>query len=174
MILRGEVLGWDGHGEAHRASPMDCIYIPASVPHGIRCYGDEPVDLIWIHDAIERKGISVYWNERMRNPQDESKDEIKGVPFKDLEPSWAAGHAENPGQMHSMINWVGGVKGSTNFNPKLAVPNDKAALGLTVIQSLVVDSIDATLFCSCDRRLRPRFSQSCVYLVSHSRCRRFG
>jgi mannose-6-phosphate isomerase-like protein (cupin superfamily) len=95
MILRGEVLGWDGHGEAHRAGPIDCIYISASVPHGIRCYGDEPVDLIWIHDAIERKDTSVYWDEGMRNPQDESKEEIKVVPFKDLEPSWAAGHAEN-------------------------------------------------------------------------------
>lgn len=133
VILRGEVLGWDGYGNAHRAGPLDCIYIPGGVPHGVRSYGEEPVDLIWVHDAIERKGTSKYWDESMPNPQDESKAEIKVVPLKDLEPNWNHEHVKEPGQMHWNINWVGGVEGSTNFNGQLAVPNDKVAVGLRVI-----------------------------------------
>lgn len=133
VLLRGEVLGWDGRGEEHRAGPLDCVYIPAGVPHVVRTYGDEPVDLIWVHDAIEKKGTSVYWSEGMPNPQDESKQEIKVVPYKGLEPRWEAAQEQGPGHLHSSINWVGGVKGCTNLNPERAVLNEKVALGLTVI-----------------------------------------
>jgi mannose-6-phosphate isomerase-like protein (cupin superfamily) len=133
VILRGEVLGWDGHGDTHRAGPLDCVYIPGGVPHGIRSYGDEPVDLIWVHDAIERKGTSKYWDESMPNLQDESKAEIKVVSFKDLEPNWNNDGATVPGQMHWNISWVGGVEGAMNYNPELALPNDKVAVGLRVI-----------------------------------------
>ncbi|EXJ89879.1 hypothetical protein A1O3_02946 [Capronia epimyces CBS 606.96] len=133
VILRGEVLGWDGHGEEHRAGPLDCIYIPAGVPHGVRTYGDEPVDLIWLHDALEKKGTTVYWDPSLPNPQDESKETIKIVSYKDLEPNWDDAQKLPPGQMHSNRSYVSGVKGSKNFNPGKAVPNNKAALGLTVI-----------------------------------------
>lgn len=133
VILRGEVLGYDGYGVPHRAGPMDCVYIPGGVPHGVRSYGDEPVDLIWIHDAIERKGTSKYWDESMPNPQDESNEDIKIVPFKELEPNWGDGEPREPGQHHWSINWVGGVEGSKNSSPDLAIHNDKIAIGLTVI-----------------------------------------
>ncbi|KAH8701511.1 RmlC-like cupin domain-containing protein [Talaromyces proteolyticus] len=133
IILRGHVLGYDGHGVTHRAGPLDCIYIPRGVPHGVRSCGEGPVDLIWVHDAIERKGISKYWDESMANPQDESKEEIKVLPLNDLEPNWDYEHTKEPGQNHWSINWVGGVKGSTNFSPALALHNDKVAVGLTVI-----------------------------------------
>ncbi|KEF51122.1 uncharacterized protein A1O9_12845 [Exophiala aquamarina CBS 119918] len=133
IILRGQVLGYDGYGHEHVAGPLDCVYIPAGVPHGVRAYGDAAVDLLWVHDALEKKGSTAYWDESMPNPQDESKEEITVVPFRDIVPNWDAAKVPVPGEMHSMINWVGGVAGSRNFTPEHAMYNDKVAIGLLCI-----------------------------------------
>src|ERR1700722_2477306 len=60
VILRGEAESFDGVGNKHRAGPLDCLYIPAGVPHGVRTVGDADLDLIWVHDAIEKVGVSTY------------------------------------------------------------------------------------------------------------------
>jgi citrate synthase len=36
VILKGGVESFDGVGRVHRAGPLDCLYIPAGVPHGVR------------------------------------------------------------------------------------------------------------------------------------------
>jgi len=139
VILRGQVLGWDSYGHSHLAGPLDCIYIPAGVPHGVRAYGEEPVDLIWVHDALEKKGTTVYWEAGMPNPQDESKEEIKIVSFKDLEPDWSEN--EEPGHLYAQYQWVTGPEGSKVHDPEHAVNNTKVGIGLAIIpehQSRVV------------------------------------
>ncbi|EXJ67387.1 uncharacterized protein A1O5_09400 [Cladophialophora psammophila CBS 110553] len=129
VILKGEVLGWDGYGESHKAGPFDCIYIPATVPHSVRAYGDEDVELIWVHDAIEKKGTSVYWDSAMPNPQDESQRKIQVVPFKDLEPRWN----QLVGQQYWEITYVAPTQETASPEPQLKIQNDTVALGLLVI-----------------------------------------
>jgi len=60
VILKGEIEGFDHTGAPHRAGPFDCIYIPAGVPHGVRSVGCQDLHLVWVHDAIERLGVSQY------------------------------------------------------------------------------------------------------------------
>ncbi|MGI4954052.1 MAG: cupin domain-containing protein [Janthinobacterium lividum] len=60
VILKGEIEGFDHTGVPHRAGPFDCIHIPAGVPHGVRTVGGEDLHLVWVHDAIERLGVSQY------------------------------------------------------------------------------------------------------------------
>jgi mannose-6-phosphate isomerase-like protein (cupin superfamily) len=130
VILKGEVMGWDGYGEVVRAGPLDCIYIPAGAPHGVRSVGGEEVDLIWIHDAIEKKGTSVYWNDTMPNPQTEP---VQLVKFSDLEPNWATYDIKDPGHMHYMLSYVGGRLGNLNFNRNVAAESDNVGIGLLAI-----------------------------------------
>lgn len=70
VILKGEIEGYDHTGVPHRAGPGDCIYIPAGVPHGVRTVGSEDLHLIWVHDAIERLGVSVYLEEGEQRESD--------------------------------------------------------------------------------------------------------
>jgi len=132
VILKGQVLGWDGKHEEHIAGPMDCIYIPAGVPHGVRCYGSEEVEVIWLHDNIEKKGVTVYYTfeEDITAPQTE---EISVIKFNDLEPKWTGPNVKEPGNLHWLINWVGGKEGFTNFNPEYAATSDEVLLGLMVV-----------------------------------------
>ncbi|EXJ66787.1 uncharacterized protein A1O5_09982 [Cladophialophora psammophila CBS 110553] len=131
VILKGEVMGWDGNKEVHRAGPLDCLYTPKDTPHGVRAAGDEPVDLIWIHDAIEKKGTSKYWDGSTPNPQTRPVEIVK---FKDLEPRWTALDLREPGHMHYMLSYVGGKDGRLNFNRGVAVENDNVGIGLLVIE----------------------------------------
>ena len=131
IILQGEVMGWDGNKEVHRAGPLDCLYTPKGTPHGVRTVGDEPVDLIWIHDAIEKKGTSVYWDSSSPNPQ---TSHIEMVKFKELEPRWAGLDIKDPGHMHYMLSYVGGKDGMLNFNRGVAAENDNIGIGLLVIE----------------------------------------
>ena len=61
VVLQGELEGFDASGHPHRAGPMDCTYIPAGCPHGVRNCGLQDVILIWVHDGIERDGIAIYY-----------------------------------------------------------------------------------------------------------------
>jgi mannose-6-phosphate isomerase-like protein (cupin superfamily) len=133
IILRGELEGYDGRGHIPRAGPMDCMYIPAGVPHGVRNSGLEDCDLIWIHDGIEIVGTSVYYMDGIVTgpPQ---VDDITIVSFKDLEPSYGAHRAKEVGHMRWMINWVAGGPGFENFSPSCAAPSNNVAIGMTVLQ----------------------------------------
>ncbi len=85
VILKGEIEGYDHTGVPHRAGPLDCIYIPAGVPHGVRTCGIEDLHLVWVHDAIERLGVSVYVDSASPGDSDEH---IHIVRLADQPPHW--------------------------------------------------------------------------------------
>jgi mannose-6-phosphate isomerase-like protein (cupin superfamily) len=132
IILRGELEGYDANGHVTHAGPLDCMYIPAGVPHGVRNCGTEDCDLIWIHDGIEKIGTSVYiWDgETVDIPQ---VDEISIIPFKELEPSYNLPRAKEIEFMRWVVNWVGGPEGYDNFNQPVARQSEKVAIGMTVL-----------------------------------------
>jgi hypothetical protein len=131
VVLRGELEGFDASGHPHRAGPMDCTYIPAGCPHGVRNCGLDDVVLIWVHDGIERNDAAVYY------PDDHVFDQpppIELVRFADLEADWSVPGATEAGTMHWSVNWVGGLSGSIDPNPNIAVRNSKIAIGMTVLE----------------------------------------
>lgn len=131
VILEGELEGFDASGHPHRAGPLDCTYIPAGCPHGVRNCGLEDVVLLWVHDGIERNGTAVYY------PDDHAfagAPEIAVVRFADLEPNWSGPGAREPGTMRWSVSWVGGLAGSYDHNPSTAILNDKVAIGMTVLE----------------------------------------
>lgn len=130
IILKGEIEGFDGTDHKHYAGPMDCVYIPKGVPHGVRNSGTEDLDLLWIHDGIEKKGLSTYYFEEGSAPKIGGVSVIK---FNNLEPHWAAPKAKEAPFLRYAITYVGGKDGYINTNPKQAALNDKTALGMMVI-----------------------------------------
>jgi len=133
IILRGNLEGYDGRGHITRAGPLDCMVIPAGVPHGVRNCGTVDCDLIWVHDGIEKIGTSVYYMDGIVTgpPQ---VDDITIVNFLDLEPSYASHRAKEIGHMRWSVSWVAGPDGHENFNPGFAALSDKVAIGMTVLQ----------------------------------------
>ena len=127
VILKGQVESFDGVGNRHRAGPLDCLYIPAGVPHAVRTIGDEDLELIWLHDGLEKNGTSVYLDGPGPFP---ASDTVSLIAFRDLEPSWEAKGAKEPGYLRWFVNWVGGRDDHVNFNPSEAVASDKVGLGL--------------------------------------------
>jgi len=130
VILKGEIEGFDGTNTTHRAGPMDCVYIPKGVPHGVRNSGTEDLDLLWIHDGIEKKGAATYYFSEAETPKIGGVHVIK---FNTLEPHWGAPRAKEAPFLRYLISYVGGNGGFVNFNPQQASVNDKCALGMMVI-----------------------------------------
>ena len=130
VILQGEVESFDGVGKTHRAGPMDCLYIPKGVPHGVRTVGDADLELIWFHDAIEMNGVSVYLDGPGPFGAD---DEVQLVAFKDMQPDWSGRQAKSGGMQRWSANWVAGLGSSSNHNPGVAVENQTLAVGVTAI-----------------------------------------
>lgn len=100
------------------------------VPHGVRCYGDEDAELIWIHDGVEKKGAAVYFTGPGPFPQ---TDEIRVVPFKDLEPNYSASKAKEPEFMRWNISYVGGTGMQENHSPALAVQSQNIHIGMLAL-----------------------------------------
>jgi mannose-6-phosphate isomerase-like protein (cupin superfamily) len=123
VILKGEVESFDGDGNTHRAGPMDCLYIPAGVPHGVRAVGDTDLELIWLHDAIEREGVSRYLEGSGPFP---SEDEVSLISFADLVPSWSGAAA---GSLSWSARWVVAA-GSA---PGVSAQNALIEVGVSVI-----------------------------------------
>ncbi|KAH4016014.1 hypothetical protein HBI92_030420 [Parastagonospora nodorum] len=130
VILKGRLMGWDGRGENHIANTGDCVYIPAGVPHGVRCYGSEDAELIWIHDNIERKDAVTYFTGPGPYPQ---SDDIKVIRYKDLEPSYDAPRCKEPEFMRWNISYVGGPHGFTNHNPEQAALSRSIHIGVLAL-----------------------------------------
>lgn len=128
VILKGEVESFDGMGATHRAGPLDCLYIPAGAPHGVRTIGDVDLELIWIHDAIERWGVSTYLDGDGPFPAD---DMVKLVQFRDLVPDWGGRDAKVGGTLRWSVNWVAAAAGGRNDG--VAAVNRKIGIGATVI-----------------------------------------
>jgi mannose-6-phosphate isomerase-like protein (cupin superfamily) len=131
IILEGEVESIDGYGNRHRAGPMDCVYIPKGVPHGVRTLGDTDVKLMWMHDGIERFGTAVYLEGPGPHPAD---DEVSIISLKDLEPDWSAPRAKEAGFMRWNVSWVGSDKTGPLHNPSQAYANTRIGIRLSVIQ----------------------------------------
>lgn len=128
VIVKGEVESFDGVGNTHRAGPLECLYIPAGVPHGVRAIGDEDLELVWVHDAIEAEGVSRYLDGPGPYPADR---EVELIRFRDLHPHWPRN--QEGGSWHWAVNWVGGYDSPLNHNPGVAAVNENTALGLTVV-----------------------------------------
>ena len=126
VILKGEIEGYDHTGVPHRAGPLDCIYIPAGVPHGVRTCGTEDLHLVWIHDAIERLGISVYLD--VAAPGD-CTEHIRIVRMTDQLPHWRTGMPQDGFRWHT--GYVGDGAGE--------VPNSAIRLGVTSLSTGSVD-----------------------------------
>jgi mannose-6-phosphate isomerase-like protein (cupin superfamily) len=131
VVLQGVLEGFDASGIPHRAGPMDCTYIPAGCPHGVRNCGLEDVVLIWVHDGIERNGTAVYYPDDQVFGDTPPMDIVR---FADLEPSWAEPEARIPGTMRWSVNWVGDRADARNHNPRAAVHNPKVSIGMTVLE----------------------------------------
>ncbi|KIW77158.1 hypothetical protein Z517_09604 [Fonsecaea pedrosoi CBS 271.37] len=118
IILKGHVQSYDSDGGR---------------PHGVRNCGFEDVELVWLHDGIEAKGVTVYCNTQEELDRAPSRDPILTVSLKDLDPSWAAPRAKEPEFLRWSVNWVGGDKGFLDLNPGVSVVSDKLALGMTTV-----------------------------------------
>lgn len=135
VILEGTVESIDGLGNKHIAGPLDCLYIPKGVPHGVRTVGDSHVKLLWVNDAIERWGVSVYQEgSGPFPPLDPDESEVRLVPFLNLEPNWSSPRAQEPGFLLWTISWVGGERTGANANPDRAAHNERVGLSLSVLQ----------------------------------------
>ncbi|KIW17970.1 hypothetical protein PV08_05165 [Exophiala spinifera] len=133
VIVKGRVVGYDGSNTSHIAGPMDCIYIPAGVPHGVRNAGMEDVELIWLHDGVEASGMTIYCDTQQDLENAPSKAPIQVVQLQDLAPVWSNPRAKEPEFLRWVVNWIGGPGGFENLNPGYAVESEKIALGLTVL-----------------------------------------
>ena len=122
VILQGEVESIDHTGQSHFAGPLDCISIPAGVPHGVRTCGTQDLHLVWVHDAIEKLGLSVYVDSAQ--PSD-SDARISIVRAPDLEPCWDAPRAREGGFLRWSISYIGSRPGSAT--------NPRVSLGITWI-----------------------------------------
>jgi len=130
VILKGEIEGYDGTDETHRAGPMDLVYIPKGVPHGVRNCGTDDLEFLWIHDGIEVKGASTYFYSKEETPR---VGGVKVVPWNTLEPHWAAPQASQAPFLRFAMSYVGGKGGFINLNPEQAIQSEATALGMTVI-----------------------------------------
>lgn len=129
VILKGRCESFDGEGRRHVAGPLDCLYIPVGVPHGVRTVGEEDLELVWVHDAIERWGVSRYLEGPGPFPAD---DEVRLVSVDDLEPQWNGARATEVGYMRWSVNWIARSE-EENLNPGAAEINPRLGLGLTVV-----------------------------------------
>ncbi len=130
VIIEGEVESIDGYGRKHRAGPLDCLYIPKGVPHGVRTVGDTGVRLVWLNDAIEKLGAAVYAEGPGPHPADA---DVTVIAFKSLEPNWSAERAKEAGFMRWNITWVGNQRTGTNYNPEHAAHNPRIGLSLCAV-----------------------------------------
>lgn len=132
VILEGTVESFDGVGNRHVAGPLDCLYIPKGVPHGVRAVGDAHVKLLWVNDEIERWGVSRYEEGPGPHP---AADEVRLVQIRRLEPNWSEPQAKEPGFMRWSVSWVGGTRTGCNANPGQAEANERVGIRLTVVQA---------------------------------------
>ncbi|HEX4893616.1 MAG TPA: cupin domain-containing protein [Hyphomicrobiaceae bacterium] len=123
VILEGECESFDGVGNTHVAGPLDCLYIPKGVPHGVRTLGDRPLKLLWVNDAIERWGVSVYAEGPGPHP---GAGEVGLIRYRDIAAGQSGGGVSSG---RKDVAWVAGGAAP----PPGAVRNDRVALGLSIL-----------------------------------------
>jgi mannose-6-phosphate isomerase-like protein (cupin superfamily) len=131
IVLEGALEGFDASGHPHRAGPMDCTYIPADCPHGVRNCGLDDAVLVWVHDHIERNDAAVYYAD---DHDFGDVPMIDLVRFADLQADWSEPGARVPGTMRWSVNWVGGLAGAPDPNPDVAARNARVAIGMTMLE----------------------------------------
>lgn len=153
VILKGQAESFDGVGNRHLAGPLDCLYIPKGVPHGVRTVGDAPLKLLWVNDDIERWGVSVYAEGAGPHVAD---DEVRLIPFATLEPSWNDGRAAQAGSQWWRVRWVTGRRQEPSRNTGAAPSSDRIDLGLTIVEAA--------------NRLRETAAVNSLHVVVRGRC----
>lgn len=147
VVLEGALEGFDASGHPHRAGPLDCTYIPAGCPHGVRNCGIDDVVLVWVHDGVERADAAIYL------PDDHDFGDVPPVSlvrFADLQPDWSAPGAREPGTMRWSVNWVRGLAGSPGTGFSGAARNDRISVGMTVLEPghrIPPEPLPVTRFC---------------------------
>lgn len=142
VILKGNLESYDGNGEKTYAGPMDCIYIPKGVPHGVRNCGDDDCELIWVHDGIEKIGTSVYFMDGVVTGGYTQEEDISMVRFTDLKQNISAPLCAQEGYVRWMLNWVAGPSSPqqgqqqkyVNYSQGFAVESEKVDIGMTVLK----------------------------------------
>ena len=110
---------------------MAILLNPSSgVPHGVRCYGNENAELIWIHDGIELKGSAVYFEGPGPFHQE---DDIRIIKDLSLVPDWSSPKAKEPEFMRWLTTYVGGHAGHENHNPFEAISSDQIYIGIKTL-----------------------------------------
>ena len=122
VILEGQCESFDGVGNTHVAGPYDCLYIPKGVPHGVRTIGTQDLKLLWVNDAIERWGVSVYAEGPGPHP---AAAEVRLIPMRDLAPA---------GSQPSILSWVGCPQIHIDATPGVAIASERLALSLCVLE----------------------------------------
>lgn len=125
VILAGRCESFDGVGNRHEAGPLDCLYIPKGVPHGVRTLGDETLRLLWINDDIERWGVSVYAEGPGPHP---AADEVHLVRWADMV---AARSGRDQLSSRRDWSWVGAANTGPNCSPDVAWPGRRVGVRLT-------------------------------------------
>ena len=127
VILDGQCESFDGVGKTHIAGPLDCLYIPKGVPHGVRTLGDRPLKLLWVNDAIERWGVSVY----AEGPGPHAGEgEVGLIRYRDL---GAGPSGKDAAGGRRDVTWVAGGRAP----PIGAVRNDRVGLCHSVLPASV-------------------------------------
>ena len=123
VILEGQCESFDGVGNTHVAGPWDCLYIPKGVPHGVRTIGKQDLKLLWVNDAIERWGVSVYAEGPGPHP---ANDDVRLIARRDLGP--AGSHAPT-------VHWVGCPQLGIDGTAGVTIANTRLALGMITLDA---------------------------------------
>ncbi|TCZ51108.1 cupin domain-containing protein [Roseicella aquatilis] len=93
----------------------------------MRAVGEEDLELVWVHDGIERNGVSVYLEGEGPFP---AEREVQLIRFADLRPG---GSSSDGGDAGWSVTWVAGPAGSPNHNPAQAAANGRVGIGMTAL-----------------------------------------
>lgn len=130
VILEGHCESFDGLGNTHIAGPLDCLYIPKGVPHGVRTIGDVDLRLLWVNDDIERWGVSVYAEGPGPYP---AAAEVGLIPMSALDPTDARSINYDASTAPLMTSWVDCPAAGIHGTPGVSAHNARLGLGLTVL-----------------------------------------
>jgi mannose-6-phosphate isomerase-like protein (cupin superfamily) len=130
VILQGEVESIEP-GRTQRAGPLDVLYMPPRAPHAVRAAEGEDVVLFFCHDANERIGASVYYDEA-DDRWSAGAPQVQVVRWSALPRGEDTPGAAVGGTLRSWTAWAGARTGDAAIADAAAV-NQRISLGTTEI-----------------------------------------
>jgi len=127
IVLKGQVVSFDGNGNREIAGPLDCLSMPPGCYHATRALAGEDVEFLWVHDRQEALGAAHY-----PDTDDIACPPMQMVRFADLAPSWDAPQAREVGFLRWLVTWVRGSS-TPDVGPDGSLANENIALGLVGI-----------------------------------------